>query len=296
MGFEKGTLVLVDFTAGVKDSDEVIETTLEEDAKKHSMYDPDVQYRPRLVSLGVPIFPVLRALDGRLSASNVGEKMTVEIAPEDAFGRRDTKKIKIIPLRKLGEDAEKVSVGDTVEIDDKKGVIRFISSGRVQIDYNHKHAGKTIVYDAEIKKLLETDGDKITEILKYRLDTTDEIGFKRSGNTLDITVPEAMYEADGLADKKYTIQLDIYRFLSGLEAINFIETFLPRKTSQTGTAPPADAPTTDTSSAGTPSADAPPADAPTADTPTTDTPPAGAPPEDTPPADAPATDAPKPAA
>ena len=31
----------------------------------------------------------------------------------------------MIPLRKLGEDAEKVSVGDTVEIDNKKGIIRF---------------------------------------------------------------------------------------------------------------------------------------------------------------------------
>ena len=49
----------------------------------------------------------------------------------------------MIPLRKLGEDAEKVSVGDTVEIDNKKGIIRFIGSGRVQIDYNHRFAGKT---------------------------------------------------------------------------------------------------------------------------------------------------------
>ena len=37
----------------------------------------------------------------------------------------------MIPLRKLGEDAEKVSIGDMIEVDNKKGVVRFIGSGRV---------------------------------------------------------------------------------------------------------------------------------------------------------------------
>ena len=32
-----------------------------------------------------------------------------------------TGKVRMIPLRKLGEDAEKVSIGDTIEVDNKKG-------------------------------------------------------------------------------------------------------------------------------------------------------------------------------
>ena len=72
----------------------------------------------------------------------------------------------MIPLRKLGEDAEKVSIGDTIEVDNKKGVIRFIGSGRVQIDYNHRFAGKTIVYDVNVLKELKSDEEKTTEILR----------------------------------------------------------------------------------------------------------------------------------
>ena len=60
----------------------------------------------------------------------------------------------MIPLRKLGEDAEKVSVGDTIDIDNKRAIVRFIGSGRVQVDYNHRYAGRTILYDVNVLKSL----------------------------------------------------------------------------------------------------------------------------------------------
>ena len=72
----------------------------------------------------------------------------------------------MIPLRKLGEDAEKVSIGDTIEVDNKKGVVRFIGSGRVQIDYNHRFAGKTVLYDIKVLKEFKTDDEKTSGILK----------------------------------------------------------------------------------------------------------------------------------
>jgi len=49
---EKGSLILIDYTAKVKDSDEVFETTIEENAKKSNLYDPGIKYEPRLVSIG----------------------------------------------------------------------------------------------------------------------------------------------------------------------------------------------------------------------------------------------------
>ena len=43
---------MVDYTSKVKDSGEVFETTIEEEAKKHSFHDPNVKYQPKLVSVG----------------------------------------------------------------------------------------------------------------------------------------------------------------------------------------------------------------------------------------------------
>ena len=134
MTFKKGQLILLDYTAKIKDSGEVFETTNEDDAKKHSIHDPNIKYMPKLVSVGEAW--VLKGLDDALPETKAGEKKTIEVPAEKGFGARDKGKVRMIPLRKLGEDAEKVSVGDTVEIDNKKGIIRFIGSGRVQIDYN----------------------------------------------------------------------------------------------------------------------------------------------------------------
>ena len=145
MTFKKGQLILLDYTAKIKDSGEVFETTLEDEAKKHSLHESNVKYMPKLVSVGEGW--VLKGLDDALSETTSGDKKTIEVSPDKGFGARDKGKVRMIPLRKLGEDAEKVSVGDTVEIDNKKGIIRYIGSGRVQVDYNHRYAGKTILYD-----------------------------------------------------------------------------------------------------------------------------------------------------
>ena len=154
MTFKKGQLILLDYTAKIKDSGEIFETTIEDEAKKHSLHEPNVKYRPKLVSVGEGW--VLKGLDDALSETTSGDKKTIEVSPDKGFGERDKGKVRMIPLRKLGEDAEKVSVGDTVEIDNKKGIIRYIGSGRVQVDYNHRYAGKTILYDINITNCLFT--------------------------------------------------------------------------------------------------------------------------------------------
>jgi len=118
--FTKGSLILVDYTAKVKDTEDIFDTTIEEDAKKHSIYEQNVKYQPKLISIAEVSFPVLKGLDEALAKTSVGDKLTVEVSPDKAFGERDSGKVRKIPIRKLGEDAEKVSVGDTIEVDNKK--------------------------------------------------------------------------------------------------------------------------------------------------------------------------------
>ena len=231
MTFNKGSLILVDYTAKVKDTDEVFETTIEAEAKKHSIHDANVKYQPKLVSVGESW--VIKGLDEALANSKVGDKTSVEVTPDKGFGERDSGKVRMIALRKLGEDADKVSVGDTVEIDQKTGIIRFIGSGRVQVDYNHRFAGKTILYDVNILKALETDDEKINGMLKRHMPVDDsKLVFKKTGTSLDITITEELFRADGLQVMKHFIQSDIFKFVPTLEKINFLETHL-KKSSET---------------------------------------------------------------
>ena len=224
MTFKKGHLILLDYTAKIKDNGEIFETTIEDEAKKHSLHEPNVKYMPKLVSIGEGW--VLKGLDDALLETVTGDKKIIEVSPDKGFGARDKGKVRMIPLRKLGEDAEKVSVGDTVEIDNKKGIIRYIGSGRVQVDYNHRYAGKTILYDINIVKSLDSDDDKISEILKSRLPIENEkIIFKKNGTAVDITIPEEIFRADGLAIIKHFTQTDLFKFTPSLTKVNFVETY-----------------------------------------------------------------------
>ena len=227
MTFNKGSLILVEYTAKVKDTNEVFETTIEAEAKKHSLHDPNIKYQPKLVSVGESW--VIKGLDEALANSKVGDKTTIEVTPDKGFGDRDKGKVRMIPLRKLGEDAEKVSVGDTIEIDDKKAIVRFIGSGRVQVDYNHRFAGKTILYDVNVLKSLDTDDEKIHGILKRHMPIDDsKLVFKKTGTSLDVTIPDELFRTDGLQIMKHFMQLDIFKFVKSLQKINFLETYLQK--------------------------------------------------------------------
>ncbi len=220
---------MIDYTAKVKDTGEVFETTSEEEAKKHSLHEHNIKYQPKLVSVGESW--IIKGVDEALEKTSVGDKKTIEVTPDKGFGERDVGKVRKIPLRKLGEDAEKVSIGDPIDIDGKKGIVRFIGAGRVQIDYNHRFAGKTILYDINVLKELKSDEEKTSGILKRYLPVKDDkILFKKTGNTLDITIPEEMFRADGLHAIKHFVQTDVFKFLPTLEKVNFIETHVKQQT------------------------------------------------------------------
>jgi len=224
MVFQKGTLILVDYTAKVKDTNEVFETTRETDAKSNSIFDANVKYQPRLISVGESW--VLKGLDDALLNAKSNDKLTVEVPPEKGFGTRDTGKVRMIPLRKLGDDAEKVSVGDTISLDDRTGIIRFIGSGRVQVDFNHRFAGKTILYDVDVLKSLDTDQDKIMGLLKRRFPLDDsKLKFEIKGTELDIIIPEEATMMEGLQVVKRAIANEILKFVTKLDKINFIEAY-----------------------------------------------------------------------
>ena len=224
MTLERGSLILVDYTAKVKDSNEVFETTREEEAKKSDLFDPTRRYEPRLISIGEGW--VLKGLDEALEAANIGDKIDVEITPDKGFGERDPNKVRMVAQRKLGEKADEVRVGDVIEIDNRTGIVRYVGSGRVQIDFNHRLAGRTLTYDVDIVKKLESDDDKIISLIKRRLPLDDnKIKINLKGLTLEIELPEETLLAEGLQIIKRAAANDVFKFVPTLKEIKFIESF-----------------------------------------------------------------------
>jgi peptidylprolyl isomerase len=224
MTLERGSLILVDYTAKVKDSNEIFETTREEEAKKSELFDPTHKYEPRLISIGEGW--VLKGLDEALAASNIGDKINVEITPDKGFGERDPNKVRMVAQRKLGEKADEVRVGDVIEIDHRTGIVRYVGSGRVQVDFNHRFAGRTLTYDVDVVKKVESDDDKIRSLIKRRLPVDDEkIKINLKGFTLEIDLPEETLLAEGLQIIKRAVANDVFKFVPSLKDIKFIESF-----------------------------------------------------------------------
>ncbi|MDI1494769.1 MAG: peptidylprolyl isomerase [Cenarchaeum symbiont of Oopsacas minuta] len=226
MTFETDSLLLVDFTAKIKDG-KVFDTTYEKEAKEHLIHEAGNYYGPRLVSIGSVKFPVLRGFDEVLAASEVDQKLTIEVEPAKGFGERDSGLVRMIPLRKLGEEAEGASIGDTIEIDGKKGIIRYIGSGRVQIDYNHQFAGKTIIYTAHVKQFISKDDEKIQAMVDHHfgIKTTCSL----DGIKAIVQVPDELLRSESIQIKKHLLQLDAFYFIPLLESINFVETYMNKK-------------------------------------------------------------------
>jgi peptidylprolyl isomerase len=224
MTLEKGSLILLDYTAKIKDTNEIFETTRADDVKNNPDYDPNKKYEPRL--LGVGEGWVLKGLDEALLESSIDTPLNIEIPPDKAFGERDPSKVRMIPLRKLGEKANEVSIGDVIELDDRIGIIRFIGSGRVQVDFNHKYAGRTLVYSANIVKKLEDDNEKISNLIRRRLpiDLT-EVKYENKENDLEISLPENTFLIEGIQIIKRGISTDIFKFIPSLKSVIFLEKY-----------------------------------------------------------------------
>jgi peptidylprolyl isomerase len=224
MPLEKGSLILLDYTAKIKDTGNVIETTIEEDAKKSGTHDPSHRYEPKLISVGDGW--VLKGLDEALLTANEGNKMDVEVSPDKGFGERDPSKIRMIPQRKLGDKADEVSVGDEIEIEKRKGIVRHVGSGRVQLDFNHRFAGRVILYNINVVKKIQTEDDKVKSLTRRWIPLKeDKIKFEMEVPILELVLPEETFLLDGIQIVKGALSNEIFKYVPSITTVRFVEEY-----------------------------------------------------------------------
>jgi peptidylprolyl isomerase len=232
MSLQKGSFIVIDYTAKVKENGEVFDTTSEEIAKKEHLYKEGEIYEPKLVVIGESW--VLKALDDSLTTMEIVKSTSVEIPQDKAFGARDPEKVKRVPLKQLLAKDITPGLGMRVEYGGKMATVRAVGAGRVLLDFNPPLAGKTLVYEVVIKKKLEKDEERIAALIHRRTPAIEEGKFEFSvkTNTVSIEMPEEAFYLEGIQLAKRGIALDIQRFLPDIPAVKFTETFKaePKKT------------------------------------------------------------------
>jgi peptidylprolyl isomerase len=233
-----GDFLLVNYSLKVKETGETVGTTIESVAKETKLYRGEERYEPFFVVVGEGWVP--KGLDEALAGFEVGKANTIELPPEKAYGARDPKKVRLVPLRKFTAEGLTPVPGLQVNIDGKTAQVRAVGAGRVQVDYNHPFAGKTLVYDLTIEKIIETDEEKIRNLLHKRLPSVEEGKFtvNMENGKLQVEIPEEAFFLEGLQVAKQTVTSDISKFFPKVETVAFIETFKKPPPAQPATPEP----------------------------------------------------------
>lgn len=218
-------MILADYTAKVKDTGQIIDTTRKEDAEKAGNADPTRTYEPRLIAVGEGW--VLKGLDEALAKADPNQTIDIELTPDKAFGVRDPNRVSRIPIKKFGEKAGELEVGGEIEVDNRVGVVRAIESGRVLIDFNHKYAGKTLQYNLEIKQKLDERNQQVEALIRRRLPIEKEkVKFDSVGESeVRIYIPNDYFLLDGLQIIKRGISTDLFKFVKPLDKVSFVEEY-----------------------------------------------------------------------
>ncbi len=226
MTLQKGDFILINYTAKVKETNEVFDTTIEETSKKEHLHKEGEIYEPKLIVIGEGW--VLKILDESLATMEINKAQSVEIPPEKGFGPRDPEKIKRISLKQLlAKDIHNPTIGMRIEYGGKNATIRSIGAGRVLLDFNPPLAGRTLIYDVTVNKKLEANEEKIAALIHRRIPVVEEAKFKLAiqEKVLTIDVPEDTFYVEGVQIAKRGISMDVQKFLPEMAEIKFIETF-----------------------------------------------------------------------
>lgn len=97
---------------------------------------------------------VIHGFDEAVAAMQVGERKTVKIAPESAYGTYEKSKIEKGPMYAI-PNAKDIEIGKLFYFITDEG-LRFpakvleVNEGMATIDYNHPLAGKELIFELEL--------------------------------------------------------------------------------------------------------------------------------------------------
>jgi FKBP-type peptidyl-prolyl cis-trans isomerase SlyD len=150
----------------------VFDTTYEEVAKEHDIYDANTRYDSFVIVVGKG--HVVGGLDEDIVGKEAGYHGTVEIPPEKGYGEHKTELVKTYPTSKFTEPPVK---GMLAVVDGQQGMVVMTIGRRVRIDFNSPMAGKTLIFDYTIEDLIDDDLDKIKSLLQsyFRMDFDVEL-------------------------------------------------------------------------------------------------------------------------
>ena len=190
---KKNDFVELDFTGKIKDG-AVFDTTIKGEAKKAGLEEE--KCRPLKICIGQKM--LVKGFDAALEGKEAGKGYSIELKPEDAFGRREPILVKTVPLKLFTEKEVMPQPGMLYSFDNILARIVSVSGGRVIVDFNNPLSGKNIVYDFTIKRKIEDIREKtavIAELMLHLENPKIEVNGEKATMVLEHEMPEKLFGA-----------------------------------------------------------------------------------------------------
>ena len=220
MPLKDGDIVTLDYegrTDGI-----LFDTTLEKVAKKENALVENRKYAPITVVVGegrlVPGF------EKDLKKAKVGKVTEVKIAPEDAYGPRDTKLIETMSVSKFRRTCPdaKGFVGEELNIEGRPAILANVYGSRVRVDFNPGLAGKELVFKYTVKSVLKKPVDVIKALFTMEYPADDDFDITVNKGVARIRLPERTKFDVNWFQAKYRVVAAI-RKNSDVTDIEFLE-------------------------------------------------------------------------
>ena len=220
MPLKDGDIVTLDYegrTEGI-----LFDTTLEKVAKKENALVENRKYSPITVVVGegrlVPGF------EKDLKKAKVGKVTEVKIAPEDAYGPRDTKLIETMSVSKFRRTCPdaKGYVGEELNIEGRPAILANVYGSRVRVDFNPGLAGKELVFKYTVKSVLKKPVDIIKALFTMEYPADEDFDVTVEKGVARIKLPERTKFDVNWFQAKYRVVAAI-RKNSDVTDIEFLE-------------------------------------------------------------------------
>lgn len=212
------------------------DTNKEDVAKENNQFEEERKYRPVPHVVGSEDFflPIEEAIE----KAEVEKESEVVVSPgkdqKTTTGERDPKFVELIPLRNvlgLPQYREKglyPEVGDTVEVNRRRGQIVNIAAGRVRVDFNPPLAGRTVKFKFKITGLAEKPEDKARGIIEREYAYQEDFKIHVKGHEAEIHLPEVCKYDLRWSEAKFRIVARLRESLD-LKTIRFVEEWVAPK-------------------------------------------------------------------
>jgi len=172
MEIKQGDFIEVDYIGYLRDSGNVFDTTLEEEAKKAGIHSKNSVYGTKVICVGRQY--ILKAIDDSLIGKSESSEYELELDQENAFGKRELSLIRAFPLDEMRRQKINPFPGLQLTLGGVFGVVRSVNSGRVTIDFNNPLSGRDVKYKLKLGKIVMDNEQKLKGLINVLLNIKQE--------------------------------------------------------------------------------------------------------------------------